>query len=63
MEFAGMRLGVGPKLIVGAIEGKLIVGGAGGSPNEDESSCVATGNNDTCDKGATALFTALGTCC
>lgn len=57
-----MRLGVGPRLIVG-MEGKLIVGGAGGSPNEDVSSCVATGNSDTCDKGATALFTALGSGC
>lgn len=27
-----MRLGVGPRLIVGATVGKLIVGGAGGSP-------------------------------
>ena len=63
MELAGMRLGAGPRLIVGAMEGKLMVGGAGGSPSEDESSCVVTGNSDTCDRGATGLFIVLGSCC
>ena len=28
-----MRVGAGPKLIVGATDGKLIVGGTGGSPD------------------------------
>lgn len=39
MEVAGIRLGIGPRFMVGATAGRLMVGGAGGSPTP----CIMAG--------------------
>lgn len=49
-----MRFGVGLRLIVGATDGKLIVGGAEGKPSDVNPSCGGAsvpGSRDTCVLG------------